>query len=188
MNWWIWMNLICVVSLWNLKLNSLLWGDSNSLVSQNNTFFPPFFFYKELLPKDVTHSWIERVFTKCGNVVYISIPRYKSSGDSKGFAFVEFETVEQAQKAIEVTLIFLYCLRYVIIQSSVYFWQEENSWETFIYETDAEQSSRRCSEETRHFPQDKKQEAHFSASWQSPIRYNWLVSPYQLIPHSLYTW
>lgn len=64
-----------------------------------------FFFNKELLPKDVTHSWIERVFAKCGNVVYVSIPRYKSSGDSKGFAFVEFETVEQAQKAIEVTVI-----------------------------------------------------------------------------------
>ena len=73
------------------------------------------------MPKDVTHSWIERVFTKCGNVVYISIPRYKSSGDSKGFAFVEFETVEQAQKAIEVTLIFLYCLRYVIIHVSPVF-------------------------------------------------------------------
>lgn len=58
--------------------------------------------YVELLPKDVTHSWIERVFSKCGNVVYISIPRYKSTGDSKGFAFVEFEKVEQAQKAIEM--------------------------------------------------------------------------------------
>ncbi|XP_028284909.1 la-related protein 7 [Parambassis ranga] len=58
--------------------------------------------YVELLPKDVTHSWIERVFTKCGNVVYISIPRYKSTGDSKGFAFVEFEKREEAQKAIEM--------------------------------------------------------------------------------------
>ncbi|KAI3376498.1 hypothetical protein L3Q82_016949 [Scortum barcoo] len=58
--------------------------------------------YVELLPKDVTHSWIERVFTKCGNVVYVSIPRYKSSGDSKGFAFVEFEKEEEAQKAIEM--------------------------------------------------------------------------------------
>lgn len=54
------------------------------------------------MPKDVTHSWIERVFTKCGNVVYVSIPRYKSTGDSKGFAFVEFEKEEEAQKAIEV--------------------------------------------------------------------------------------
>ncbi|XP_076581441.1 la-related protein 7 isoform X2 [Chaetodon auriga] len=58
--------------------------------------------YVELLPKDVTHSWIERVFTKCGNVVYVSIPRYKSSGDSKGFAFVEFEKEEEAHKAIEM--------------------------------------------------------------------------------------
>ena len=57
------------------------------------------------MPKDVTHGWIERVFSKCGNVVYVSIPRYKASCDSKGFAFVEFEKEEQAQKAIEVILI-----------------------------------------------------------------------------------
>ncbi|XP_026703693.1 la-related protein 7 [Athene cunicularia] len=57
--------------------------------------------YVELLPKNVNHSWIERVFGKCGNVVYISIPRYRSTGDPKGFAFVEFETKEQAEKAIE---------------------------------------------------------------------------------------
>ncbi|XP_062963852.1 la-related protein 7 isoform X1 [Cynocephalus volans] len=57
--------------------------------------------YVELLPKNVNHSWIERVFGKCGNVVYISIPHYKSTGDPKGFAFVEFETKEQAEKAIE---------------------------------------------------------------------------------------
>ncbi|XP_069834591.1 la-related protein 7 [Dendropsophus ebraccatus] len=56
--------------------------------------------YAELLPKNVTHSWIERVFGKCGTVVYISIPRYKSTGDTKGFAFIEFETQEQAAKAI----------------------------------------------------------------------------------------
>ncbi|XP_013917796.1 PREDICTED: la-related protein 7 isoform X3 [Thamnophis sirtalis] len=57
--------------------------------------------YVELLPKNVNHSWIERVFGKCGNVVYVSIPRYKTSKDPKGFAFVEFETKEQAEKAIE---------------------------------------------------------------------------------------
>ncbi|KAM5290976.1 LOW QUALITY PROTEIN: la-related protein 7-like [Glossophaga mutica] len=56
--------------------------------------------YVELLPKNVNHSWI-RVFGKCGNVVYISIPHYKSTGDPKGFTFVEFETKEQAAKAIE---------------------------------------------------------------------------------------
>lgn len=58
--------------------------------------------YVELLPKRVTHVWLERVFSKCGNVVYVSIPRYKSTGHPKGFAFVEFETEEQAQKAIEM--------------------------------------------------------------------------------------
>ncbi|XP_078262564.1 la-related protein 7 isoform X2 [Rhinoraja longicauda] len=58
--------------------------------------------YVELLPKNVSHSWIDRVFSKCGNVVYISIPRYKTSGDPKGFAFVEFETTSGAQKAIEL--------------------------------------------------------------------------------------
>ncbi|XP_007895201.2 la-related protein 7 [Callorhinchus milii] len=58
--------------------------------------------YVELLPKNVSHGWIDRVFSKCGNVVYVSIPRYKTSGDPKGFAFVEFETITQAQKAIEV--------------------------------------------------------------------------------------
>ncbi|XP_026524494.1 la-related protein 7 isoform X1 [Notechis scutatus] len=57
--------------------------------------------YVELLPKNVNHGWIERVFGKCGNVVYVSIPRYKTSKDPKGFAFVEFETKEQAEKAIE---------------------------------------------------------------------------------------
>ncbi|XP_077445722.1 la-related protein 7 isoform X2 [Stigmatopora argus] len=58
--------------------------------------------YVELLPKDVTHGWIEKVFSKCGSVVYASIPRYKSTQDPKGFAFVEFENPEQASKAIEM--------------------------------------------------------------------------------------
>lgn len=53
------------------------------------------------MPKNVNHSWIERVFGKCGNVVYISIPHYKSTGDPKGFAFVEFETKAQTAKASE---------------------------------------------------------------------------------------
>uniref|UniRef100_A0AAY5F142 La-related protein 7 n=1 Tax=Electrophorus electricus TaxID=8005 RepID=A0AAY5F142_ELEEL len=58
--------------------------------------------YVELLPKNVTHVWIKRVFNKCGNVVYISIPKFKTTGHTKGFAFVEFETQEEAQKAIEM--------------------------------------------------------------------------------------
>lgn len=57
---------------------------------------------QDLLPKNVNHSWIERVFGKCGNVVYVRIPHYRSTRYARGFAFVEFETEEQAVKAIEV--------------------------------------------------------------------------------------
>ncbi len=65
--------------------------------------------FQELLPKSVTHVCLERVFSKCGNVVYVSIPRYRSTGHPKGFAFVEFETEEQAQKATEVTCVLYNC-------------------------------------------------------------------------------
>ncbi|CAL8377913.1 unnamed protein product [Boreogadus saida] len=58
--------------------------------------------YVELLPKSVSHDWVEKVFAKCGKVVYISIPRYQSTKDPKGFAFVEFDKEEEAQKAIEL--------------------------------------------------------------------------------------
>ena len=49
-----------------------------------------------------TREWLKRQFSPCGNVVYISIPKFKSTEDTKGFAFIEFETVEQAQKAVQV--------------------------------------------------------------------------------------
>lgn len=62
----------------------------------------------------VTHIWLERVFSKCGNVVYVSIPRYKSTGHPKGFGFVEFETEEQAQKAIEVTGAIYNCTKLLV--------------------------------------------------------------------------
>lgn len=82
----------------------------------------------------MTHSWIERVFTKCGNVVYVSIPRYKSSGDSKGFAFVEFEKEEEAHKAIEVRTNLSY-------YSLVFFGggRKKIHRNLLIFETDAEQ-------------------------------------------------
>lgn len=37
-----------------------------------------------------------------GQCCSLSIPHYKTTGDPKGFAFVEFETKEQEAKAIEV--------------------------------------------------------------------------------------
>ena len=32
----------------------------------------------------------------------VSIPRFKHTGDVKGFAFVEFESAKEAQEAVEV--------------------------------------------------------------------------------------
>ncbi|XP_060075316.1 la-related protein 7-like isoform X2 [Ylistrum balloti] len=57
--------------------------------------------YVECLPHHVDHTWVKRIFSACGEVLYVSIPRYKTTGDSKGFAFVEFDTVEAAKKACE---------------------------------------------------------------------------------------
>lgn len=57
--------------------------------------------YVECLPHHVDHEWVKRLFSACGKVVYVSLPRYKTTKDPKGFAFVEFETVEAAKKACE---------------------------------------------------------------------------------------
>lgn len=90
------------------------------------------------MPKDVTHSWIERVFSKCGNVVYVSIPRYKSTNDSKGFAFVEFEKIKEAQKAIEV-ITYEYFINSLNVSDYLVMSSEGNLLKMLIFETDAEQ-------------------------------------------------
>ncbi|XP_066305191.1 la-related protein 7-like isoform X1 [Branchiostoma lanceolatum] len=58
--------------------------------------------YVECLPRTVTHEWIKTTFSVCGKVAYISLPRYKTTGDSKGFAFIEFEKQEAAEKACKM--------------------------------------------------------------------------------------
>uniref|UniRef100_A0A8C4WZJ6 La-related protein 7 n=1 Tax=Eptatretus burgeri TaxID=7764 RepID=A0A8C4WZJ6_EPTBU len=58
--------------------------------------------YVELLPRGVNHDWLEQVFGAVGPVVYVSVPRFASSGDPKGFAFVEFASTHDAQRAVKV--------------------------------------------------------------------------------------
>jgi RNA-binding proteins (RRM domain) len=58
--------------------------------------------FQEQLPSDAQHDWLKEVFSAYGNVSYVSIPKYRSSGKIKGFAFVEFETTEGANKTLEV--------------------------------------------------------------------------------------
>ncbi|KAL0281644.1 UNVERIFIED_CONTAM: hypothetical protein PYX00_002568 [Menopon gallinae] len=57
--------------------------------------------YVEHLSCDADHDWLKDIFSKFGKVDYISIPKYKSSGKIKGFAFVEFESPDAALKALE---------------------------------------------------------------------------------------
>ncbi|PVD39030.1 hypothetical protein C0Q70_01657 [Pomacea canaliculata] len=57
--------------------------------------------YVEGLPPSTDHDWVSQCFSSCGKVAYVSLPRYRTTGDIKGFAFVEFETPAEAAKAIE---------------------------------------------------------------------------------------
>ncbi|RZC37674.1 la-related protein 7, partial [Asbolus verrucosus] len=56
--------------------------------------------YVERIKTDATHEWITSVFSEFGNVVYVSIPKYKHNNAVKGFAFVEFNNENEAQNAL----------------------------------------------------------------------------------------
>ncbi|XP_015589916.1 la-related protein 7 [Cephus cinctus] len=57
--------------------------------------------YVQGLPPDAAHDWLSNVFSQYGPIAYVSIPRYKSNKKIKGFAFVEFETVESADACLK---------------------------------------------------------------------------------------
>lgn len=57
--------------------------------------------YVEQLPPDAQHDWLREVFSAYGKVAYVSVPKYRATGKIKGFAFVEFDTPEEANKTLE---------------------------------------------------------------------------------------
>jgi RNA recognition motif-containing protein len=57
--------------------------------------------YAELFPADSTHASLERIFSTCGNVTYISMPRHKETRETKGFAFIEYEKEDDAACAVK---------------------------------------------------------------------------------------
>lgn len=53
------------------------------------------------LSYDATSAQIEELFSQAGKVASVSLITDKFSGQSKGFAFVEMATEEEAQEAIK---------------------------------------------------------------------------------------
>ncbi|XP_065656533.1 la-related protein 7-like [Hydra vulgaris] len=58
--------------------------------------------YVEQFPNDIDHDWLKEIFSKCGTVEYISLPRHKHNNKVKGFAFIEFATQQEAEKACQM--------------------------------------------------------------------------------------
>jgi len=46
--------------------------------------------YIENFPEDINHETIAKIFSKCGKVLHVSLPKYAESKAFKGFGFVEF--------------------------------------------------------------------------------------------------
>lgn len=57
--------------------------------------------YVQNLPPDSDHETLSSIFSQYGQVVYISIPRFKNNKKIKGFAFVEFDIPQSAKKCLK---------------------------------------------------------------------------------------
>lgn len=53
------------------------------------------------LPYEATNNQLEEVFSQVGQVVSVNVITDKFTGQSKGFAFVEMKTDEEANQAIQ---------------------------------------------------------------------------------------
>ena len=46
--------------------------------------------YVQNFPEDINHEMIAKIFSKCGKILHVSLPRYAESKTLKGFGFIEF--------------------------------------------------------------------------------------------------
>jgi len=53
------------------------------------------------LPQDVTEKMIIDIFGRCGDIKEIRLKRHNDTGKVKGYGFVEFTRVEEAEKAVK---------------------------------------------------------------------------------------
>lgn len=54
------------------------------------------------LPFSTTEEELRTMFTQAGNVVSVSLIKDRDTGRSRGFAFVEFATQAEAEKAVSL--------------------------------------------------------------------------------------
>ncbi|XP_037269401.2 la related protein 7 [Rhipicephalus microplus] len=55
--------------------------------------------YVERLPLHADHAWLKGAFSRHGQVVYVSLPRYRHNNRIKGFAFIEYASPEDVDRA-----------------------------------------------------------------------------------------
>ena len=53
---------------------------------------PEYSVYVEGLSSQWNHDTVSRIFSSCGDISYISLPRHAQTGQFRGFGFVEFKT------------------------------------------------------------------------------------------------
>jgi La-related protein 7 len=58
--------------------------------------------YVENIPAKITYEQLKDLFEQYGKISYISLPKFKTTNQLKGFAFVEFEQKESSKQAAEV--------------------------------------------------------------------------------------
>lgn len=58
------------------------------------------------MPPDATHESVRNQFKQFGNVSYVSLPKYRTSGRIKEFAFVEFEDKSSVEKCLSAFRLF----------------------------------------------------------------------------------
>lgn len=56
---------------------------------------PEFSIYVEGLSPQWDHGAVSKIFSSCGTVTHISLPRNKNTHQFRGFGFVEFDTGER---------------------------------------------------------------------------------------------
>ena len=57
---------------------------------------------QENLPVKMDHKRLEQALSEYGTIMHISLPRFKNNNEFKGFGFIEFQKVEEAEKALQV--------------------------------------------------------------------------------------